>query len=128
MGEVKKVSIIIPVYNTGNKLCRCLDSVLAQSYQNFECIVVDDGCTDDSASIIEKYADKAERVIIRIKRNTDNCEVIISNRINQKPKQNESAKVGLESLRALMRRQGGQFQVERNNIGFRVTLTFPIYK
>ena len=79
-------------------------------------------------SNIEKYADKAERVIIRIKRNTDNCEVIISNRINQKPKQNESAKVGLESLRALMRRQGGQFQVERNNIGFRVTLTFPIYK
>ena len=62
MGEVKKVSIIIPVYNTGNKLCRCLDSVLAQSYQNFECIVVDDGCTDDSASIIEKYADKDTRI------------------------------------------------------------------
>ena len=62
MGEVKKVSIIIPVYNTGNKLCRCLDSVLAQSYQNFECIVVDDGCTDDSASIIEKYAGKDARI------------------------------------------------------------------
>ena len=62
MGEVKKVSIIIPVYNTGNKLCRCLDSVLAQSYQNFECIVVDDGCTDDSASIIEKYAGKDTRI------------------------------------------------------------------
>ena len=62
MGEVKKVSIIIPVYNTGNKLCRCLDSVLAQFYQDYECIVIDDGSTDNSPIIIDEYAGKDARI------------------------------------------------------------------
>lgn len=56
MGEVKKVSIIIPVYNTDDKIHRCLDSILAQSYQDYECILVDDGSTDDSPAIIDEYA------------------------------------------------------------------------
>ena len=61
MGEVKKVSIIIPVYNTRVKLHRCLDSILTQSYQNFECIIIDDGSTDDSAAIIDEYVNKDSR-------------------------------------------------------------------
>ncbi len=62
MEEVRKISIIIPVYNTGNKLCRCLDSVLAQTYHDYECIVVDDGSTDDSPDIIDEYACKDARL------------------------------------------------------------------
>ena len=77
-------------------------------------------------SNIEKYADKNETVIIRIHHTENQCEIMISNRIDRKPKKNESAKVGLESLRALMTRQGGQFKVERNNISFRTVLTFPV--
>ena len=69
MGEVKKVSIIIPVYNTGNKLCRCLDSILAQSYQDYECIVVDDGSTDDSSTIIDEYAIRDTRFKVVHKEN-----------------------------------------------------------
>ncbi len=56
------VSVIIPVYNAAHYLPRCLDSVLAQTYQNLEVIAVDDGSTDDSANILKTYADKDERI------------------------------------------------------------------
>ena len=56
-----KVSVIIPVYNTGEKLRRCLDSIIAQEYRNFECIIVDDGSTDVSVAIIDEYAAKDVR-------------------------------------------------------------------
>lgn len=51
-----KVSVIIPVYNTGEKLRRCLDSIIAQEFRDFECIIIDDGSTDDSPAIIDEYA------------------------------------------------------------------------
>lgn len=57
-----KVSVIIPVYNTGEKLRRCLDSVIAQDFCDFECIVVNDGSTDISAFIIDEYAQKDRRI------------------------------------------------------------------
>ena len=50
------VSIIIPVYNSARFLRECLDSVLSQSFQDYEVLCVDDGSTDDSASILEEYA------------------------------------------------------------------------
>lgn len=62
MGKVVKVSVIIPVYNTGEKLRRCLESVLNQNYHDFECIVVDDGSTDISATIIDEYVQKDVRI------------------------------------------------------------------
>lgn len=54
----KKVSIIIPVYNNENTIVRCLDSVINQTYKNIEIIVINDGSTDNSKRIVEKYIDK----------------------------------------------------------------------
>ena len=53
-----KFSVIIPVYNTYNYLERCLNSVFNQSFKDFEVIAVNDGSTDDSYKIIEKYCEK----------------------------------------------------------------------
>jgi len=52
------VSVVIPVYNSGKFLEECLDSILTQSYQNIEIIAVDDGSTDTSSGILERYSDK----------------------------------------------------------------------
>ena len=51
------VSVIIPTYNRARWLPTVLDSVMAQTYDNWECIVVDDGSTDDTSRVIRKYSD-----------------------------------------------------------------------
>lgn len=56
-----KISVIIPVYNTEDRLKRCLDSVVAQTFKDFECIVVDDGSNDQSPRIIDEFAAKDSR-------------------------------------------------------------------
>lgn len=56
------VSIIIPVYNTESYLPRCLDSLLVQTYADFEIICVDDGSTDNSGQICDEYARKDSRI------------------------------------------------------------------
>ncbi len=53
-----KVSVIVPVYNVENYISKCLDSILAQTYENFEIIAINDGGTDNSGSIIDSYAEK----------------------------------------------------------------------
>lgn len=62
--EKLKISVIIPVYNTAEYLPRCLDSVLQNTYQNLEVICVNDGSTDDSAAVLERYAETDSRVIV----------------------------------------------------------------
>jgi glycosyltransferase involved in cell wall biosynthesis len=54
----EKVSVIIPVYNSENFLKYSIDSVLHQTYQNLEVIAIDDGSTDNSLKILQKYSDR----------------------------------------------------------------------
>lgn len=63
------VSVIIPVYNAEKTLHSCLESVLMQSYTNLEIIVINDGSTDASGIIIEKYAKEDSRVVALEKEN-----------------------------------------------------------
>ncbi|GEM_PF-204277 len=59
-----KISIIIPVYNVEKYLAKCLDSVLAQTFGDFEVLCVDHSSTDGSLAILQEYADKDERIKI----------------------------------------------------------------
>lgn len=57
-----KVSIIVPVYNTGRYLYRCIDSLLEQTLNDIEVLLIDDGSTDESGKICDEYSDKDSRV------------------------------------------------------------------
>lgn len=69
MNQLPKVSVIVPVYNLERYISRCLDSILAQSFTDFECICVNDGSIDTSASILDEYQKKDSRVKIIHKEN-----------------------------------------------------------
>jgi glycosyltransferase involved in cell wall biosynthesis len=64
-----KLSIIIPVYHTQDTLPRCLDSILRQSFTDYEVILVDDGSTDDSPKICDAYSRQDGRVKVIHKEN-----------------------------------------------------------
>jgi len=55
------VSIIIPTFNRSQLICETLDSILAQTYENWECIIVDDGSTDDTETVVGEYVKKDSR-------------------------------------------------------------------
>ncbi len=63
MKQTKKISIIIPVYNGEQFLCRCIDSIINQTYKNYEIIIINDGSTDRTKQIIEKYVECESRII-----------------------------------------------------------------
>ena len=64
-----KVSVIVPVYNVEPYLPRCIDSILAQTYTDFELILVDDGSPDNSGAICDEYAAKDPRIRVIHKEN-----------------------------------------------------------
>ena len=64
-----KISIIVPVFNAEKYIHRCIDSLLAQSFTNFELILVDDGSSDRSGQICDEYAAKDSRVSVFHKKN-----------------------------------------------------------
>ena len=63
------ISVIVPVYNCENVLHYCIDSILNQTYKDFELILVDDGSTDKSGKICDEYADKDSRIRVFHKKN-----------------------------------------------------------
>ena len=58
-----KVSIIVPVYNTEKYIRKCIESILRQTYRKFELIIIDDGSTDSSLSIINEFLDERIKII-----------------------------------------------------------------
>lgn len=60
--ETELISVIVPVYNVERYLRRCVDSILHQTYQDLEILLVDDGSTDASGAICDEYAAQEERV------------------------------------------------------------------
>lgn len=63
MIEPKLVSVVIPCYNYGRFLGEAIESVLAQTYSRVEVVVVDDGSTDDTAAVAQRYADRGVRYV-----------------------------------------------------------------
>ncbi len=61
---MQPLSIIVPIYNVAQYLQECLDSIQAQTYSNFQAILINDGSTDESGAIAATYADKDSRFIL----------------------------------------------------------------
>lgn len=59
-----KISVIVPVYNVEQYLRRCVDSILAQTFKDFELILVDDGSTDNSGNICDEYVKYDKRITV----------------------------------------------------------------
>ncbi len=71
-----KITVITHAYNPGNYIYQCVDSVLAQTFEDFEYLILDNGSVDGTKEVLEEYAKKDAR--IRLYRNEDNSENIIT--------------------------------------------------
>lgn len=67
---MKKVSIIVPVYNVENYILECITSIIEQTYANLEIIIINDGSTDKSKEICESLQKKDERIVFISKHNS----------------------------------------------------------
>ena len=57
------MSVVIPMFNVGQYIDQCIQSVLAQTFKNFEIICVDDGCTDDTLHKLARFSDPRIKLI-----------------------------------------------------------------
>ncbi|MGN0031404.1 MAG: glycosyltransferase family 2 protein [Candidatus Gastranaerophilaceae bacterium] len=69
MNRKPKISIIVPVYNVGKYLRKCLNSLIYQTYSNLEIICINDGSTDDSLEILKEYSKSDSRIVLIDKKN-----------------------------------------------------------
>lgn len=67
-----KFSFIIPVYNVKDYVAQCIESILSQTYENYEIIIIDDGSTDGSGEICDEYAKKDSRIKVFHQKNQGN--------------------------------------------------------
>ena len=63
------ISVIVPVYNVEQYLPHCIDSILTQTFTDFEVLLIDDGSTDNSGRICDEYAKKDNRIRVFHKEN-----------------------------------------------------------
>jgi len=73
MSEAPLISVVIPCYNREAYISKAIESVINQSYQNWECIIVDDGSTDKSASIIKELSLKCSKIRYIFQENQERC-------------------------------------------------------
>jgi len=66
---MEKISIIVPVYNVEQYVRKCLDSIINQTYENLEILLINDGSTDNSGSICDEFSDKDARIKVFHKAN-----------------------------------------------------------
>lgn len=69
MNLFPSISIIVPIYNLEHYLSKCIDSILVQTFINFELILVNDGSTDNCGNICDEYAQKDSRIVVIHKKN-----------------------------------------------------------
>lgn len=77
MGKDIKISIVVPVYKAENVVGRCIESILKQTYDNFELILVEDGSPDKSGQVCEEYAGKDDRIKVIHKENQGPSSAVI---------------------------------------------------
>ncbi|MBR2428227.1 MAG: glycosyltransferase family 2 protein, partial [Lentisphaeria bacterium] len=65
----ERISVVIPVYNTGKFLDRCLESVVNQTYCSLEILLIDDGSTDESGALCDAWAKRDSRIRVIHKQN-----------------------------------------------------------
>ena len=80
--QAAKVSVIIPVYNRERLISRAVDSVLTQSYQDYEVIVIDDGSTDGTRKIVRRYEEQNPDKLQNVYQSRSNAAVARNNGIS----------------------------------------------
>ena len=93
-----ELSIIVPVYNTAQYLPQCIESILKQSFKNWELILIDDGSTDGSAEICEEWAQKDARIKVIHKVNSGQADTKLLKSVREPILALLTAMTGLKNL------------------------------